>query len=102
HRSPLGTGVTRGLAWRDKRTCMEGHARIGPSKCALGSRDKRMATMEVRGSVDRSPHLVGYKSAWDGRDTRGSVDPSARVPPSKCTCPGSRCTCPSAQVRLTL
>src|SRR5580658_5139822 len=63
---------------------MEGYARIAPSIPAwragtrgLGSRDTGMAAMEVRGSVDRSAHLVGTKSAWDGGDIRGSVDPSA-------------------------
>ena len=54
HRSPWTTG-TRGLGWRDRRTSMERHAGIDGSKCGLGSRDKRVAPMQVRGSMDRSP-----------------------------------------------
>ena len=88
--SPLGTGVTRGLGSRDKHTCMEGHAGIDGSKCALGSSDKRVATIQVRGSVDRSPHLYGCKSAWDRGDTRGSMDPSARIDRTNHACRAAR------------
>src|ERR1019366_4241012 len=74
-----------------------GHAGIAPSIPAwttgmsgLGWRDKRVARMEVRGSMDRSPHLHGYKPARDGGtrgdrwiQVRGSIERSARVPGSR-------------------
>ncbi len=84
---PARTTGMSGLVWRDKRTSMERHAGIDGSKCGLGSRDKRVAPMEVRGSMDRSPHLHGYKPARDGGtrgdrwiQVHGSIERSARVP----------------------
>src|SRR5450432_1164947 len=57
---PARTTGMSGLVWREKRTSMERHAGIDGSKCGLASRDKRVAPMEVRGSMDRSTHFHGY------------------------------------------